>query len=104
MNSDTKKIISKTINELQSENDELKNTICELEKIIENIQEEYEKKLEEKNEQDSHDLIKHLRKAEQEWYSNNDYDGAYWRVNIEVNELDGSFETTLKKIIDEGRR
>jgi len=56
------------------------------------------------NEPDSYDLIRHLRKAEQEWYSNNDYDGAYWRVNIEVNELDGSFETTLKKIIDEGRR
>ena len=54
--------------------------------------------------QDSYDLIRYIRESEQKWYKKNGYDGAFWRVNIEVNELDHACENVLKRIIDEGRR
>jgi len=55
-------------------------------------------------EPDSYDLIKHLRKAQEKWFEKYDYDGAYWKVNIEILEMDSSFTQVLKRIVDEDRR
>ena len=53
---------------------------------------------------DSYDLIRHLRKAQYDWFHKNGLEGALWRVNLEVLEMSNSFEEVLKRIVDEDNR
>ena len=53
---------------------------------------------------ETYHLIQALRDAEEKFYEDNNLEGACWRVDIAVNELDQSFTEVLKRVIDEGRK
>lgn len=52
---------------------------------------------------ETYKLIEALRKAEEKFFEDNNLEGAFWRTDITVNEMDVNFEVVLKRVIDEGR-
>lgn len=48
------------------------------------------------------ELIKHLRKAEQDFLDEENLEGAYWCVDLTVYEMDSEFKKPLKKVCDYG--
>lgn len=49
-------------------------------------------------------LIKHLRDAENQFYNEYGLEGAYFKVKLEVSEMDASFQHKLRTITDEDLR
>lgn len=48
----------------------------------------------------TYDLIKHLRRAQEEFFEKEGLEGAFWAVDLTVFEMDGEFNEPLKKVID----
>lgn len=55
-------------------------------------------------EPDVYDLIRYLRAAQSKWAEDNNIEGAYYRVDLEVFLLDDSFSAPIKRILDEDRK
>ena len=47
------------------------------------------------------ELINYLRKAQREFFEKNGLEGAYWRVDFIIREMDSNFTQELRKITDE---
>lgn len=48
-----------------------------------------------------YELIKHLRKAEEEFFEEHGLDGAFYCVDLTVYDMDSTFTQPLKKVVDQ---